>query len=625
MLMEMITSYFFPLLFIVGITLFNSIIFKKKFEIVAVFSLLQSALIVYVFGFVNLRIGFICTVIMAALAIPLYVYVVRKKEYSLEEFYLTDLFWSFLILYSILFVMNLGKSFYKWDEYSHWGMMAKEMVRLDMYYYVEDSVLVHHREYPPFTTVLQYIWCKLCGGYEERHLYNAKLVFSLSTFFPIYAWLTSKMLVCKGKLERIVRIVLIPALFIVLSCVMELGEASYYRTIYTEGILCVLFVYAVFSVMVSEKANVFSIANIAMALAAILLTKQMGLFFAAIVVVYYFITKFLKKEIKLCRWEILFTIATPFLLWGIWKIMVTLNAPFGQFDASKFSIGSILDIFTGKGLEYQYITIEAYWNAIFKTPLLYKPIGLSYTVILFLFAFLMFATMGLQTDIVAMRELLVITILLETGAIGYIFVMQVLYLFGFSEGEATGLASYARYMTTMLYPMLLIAAILLFTTLLSRWKRNSNVFIGVVVLLLLVTVIPVSFVKTNLLPGVFYDDPADLYKGDARIIMENTEENAKIYLICQGDNGSGRNMISYLAAPRLFSEKHYSLNSSEDGSLSMQEMLDYAGEFEYIYLSNIDDAFVEDYQDAFPSLVLTNQQLFKVIKSSEEITLQRVY
>lgn len=229
-----------------GINLFNSVIFKEKFERVVVLSLLEIVTITFFFGFIDMRIGLVISIILAFLSIPLFFYAKKNRDFCIKEVFFTDLFLAFMFLFVVVFVWNVGKGFCRWDEFSHWGMMAKEMFRLDQYYYLEESVLEYHKEYPPFTTILQYIWCKLCGEYKERHLYNAKIIFSLATFFPVYSWMINRENRKESKITRAVKIFIIPVLFIVITNMMSMGEALYYRTIYTEGVLCALVFYAFF-------------------------------------------------------------------------------------------------------------------------------------------------------------------------------------------------------------------------------------------------------------------------------------------------------------------------------------------------------------------------------------------
>ena len=618
--MDIIVSYFMPLLFILGISLFNSIIFKSKFEVVVAFSMLEGIIVTYVFGFLDLRIGLVCTVTLAVLSIPLFFYVRTRGGYSLRDKFLTDMFWVFIVLYTVVFALNLGKTFYKWDEFSHWGMMAKEMFRLDKYYYVEESVLVHHREYPPFTTIMQYIWCKLCGEYKERHLYNAKIILSLITLFPVYSWFLDFSQKGKNLIWRLGKVFGLAFLFIIVSNILTIGEAFYYRTIYTEGVLCALVFLAVFSLFAPVNNRIFSMLNISFVLTAILLTKQMGIYFYAFIVLGYFVIKIVRRE-KLFRvLELLAVVGVPAVMWLCWQIVTKINTPIGQFDSSKFSIENILAIFDGNAPEYRYTTIDRFLDAIINVPIISRPINISYLWFVIIFPILLIICIKVSKLKENRIRILITGCILEVTAIVYVPVMLVLYLFGFSQGEALGLACYERYMRTMLYPMMLFLFFSILSIFLREYSNHKKKIwaIGVVGLFIL---IPFSNLKEELIPGIFTDDVSSLFQGDSQIIVQNTSEEDSIYFICQGDNGSARNITAYLTAPRTLSTSYFNLTGTEK-----DEVIEYMREYDYVYVGGIDSVFVENYSELFgEDFTQENQQLYKVEVVKEQILLERVY
>lgn len=618
--MGIIVSYFMPLLFILGISLFNSIIFKTKFEVVVAFSMIESIIITYVLGFWDLRIGFICSIVLAVLSIPLFFYVRTKGGYSLQDKFFTDLFWVFIVLYTIVFALNLGKTFYKWDEFSHWGMMAKEMFRLDEFYYVEESVLVHHREYPPFTTIMQYMWCKLCGEYKERHLYNAKIVLSLVTLFPVYSWVLDFSQKGKNVIGRLGKTFGLTFFFIVASNILTIGEAFYYRTIYTEGVLCTLLFLAVFSLFAPVNNRIFHILNIGFVLTAIVLTKQMGIYFYAFIVFGYFIIRLVRRERLFCVSDLLAVIGLPVVMWLCWQIVTKINTPKGQFDSSKFSIENIFAIFDGNAPEYYYATIDTFIEAIINRPIINWPVGVSYVGCLLIFPIVLAICIKLSKSVDSRQRTIVVGSILELAAVIYIPVMLVLYLFGFGKDEALGLACYDRYFITILYPMLLFLFISVLSILMQEHSKHMNK-IWVAGLICLLAFIPFSNLKVELTPGIFTDDVSSLFEGDAEIINQNTHEDASIFFICQGDNGSARNITAYLTSPRMLSTSHFNLSGTE-----VNEVIEYMKEYDYVYLSGIDSVFIENYGYLFgEKFAEQNQQLYRINVDNDYMTLDRVY
>ena len=138
--------------------------------------------IVYFLYFSQLIFGtFLCGFILIALfpAIVLILVITRKKKIEREL-----LFSDGLAVFIIVYVLFTALSFNKWvlicDEFTHWGMMVKEMLRLDKFYCVPESRLAFHKDYPPFLSVFEYFWVKICGYYSEMGANVALGVFQLS-------------------------------------------------------------------------------------------------------------------------------------------------------------------------------------------------------------------------------------------------------------------------------------------------------------------------------------------------------------------------------------------------------------------------------------------------------------
>lgn len=613
-------SFFCPLLFVLGICLFNSIIFKEKFERVIVFSLLEVITITFFFGFIDMRVGLIISIIIAGMSLPLLYCAQKCKYYRVEELFCTDMFWSFVGLFTVIFVWNVGKGFCRWDEFSHWGMMAKEMFRLDHYYYLEESVLEYHKEYPPFTTILQYIWCKLCGEYKERHLYSAKIILSLATFFPVYSWIFDEENKKESRITRVVKIFIVPILFIVISNMMSMGEALYYRTIYTEGVLCALIFYAFFSLMNPFTSRWLNVLNLTLTLTALVLTKQMGIYFYVLVVCGYILLKLLKGEIKESIGEIFSIGGVPLGCNLLWSKVTSLYVERGQFDASRFSIDELIALAKGQGLEYQYITIENMLDAIVNYPLMSKPINLSYIAIVVSFVAVTIIFYNCNKERVDLKEFFVLNMGFIVGAVGYIFVMLILYFFGFSEGESMGLVCYERYMSAMMFPMVMIGCMYLVNIVIKKVRLNEGVLLSIITVSILLGGVSKEILIENITPGILCDNITDVFIGDATIINEHTKEDDKIFIICQGDIGGDRNIIAYLSSPRKFNMAYFTVDEDDKDA-----MLDVIIDYDYLFLSNVDEIFMDAYGELFEEESVKNQQLYLINKGNSKNIFERIY
>ncbi|WP_374055052.1 hypothetical protein [Rossellomorea sp. FM04394] len=88
---------------------------------------------------------------------------------------------------SVLFVMLYmrGTLFLNYDDFSHWGLVVKEIVRLDGL--PDASTLVTFQNYPPGSAVFIYYFLKLLGFYESLAL-MAQGFLTMAGFTALFTW-----------------------------------------------------------------------------------------------------------------------------------------------------------------------------------------------------------------------------------------------------------------------------------------------------------------------------------------------------------------------------------------------------------------------------------------------------
>ena len=173
--MMYIFSFFNPILFFL---FFNAIlvsITKKEFGKCLPLSFMLSTFIIFVSQalFNTFSIGFYLLIALIIGFIPIFIISSIKNKDWLKEFknnYFDRGFIAFLVIYIIIYIYNFKKFFTAWDEFSHWGVMVKEMLRTDKLYSVAESTLMVHKDYPPIFQIFELFWTKLCGGYYEPNL-----------------------------------------------------------------------------------------------------------------------------------------------------------------------------------------------------------------------------------------------------------------------------------------------------------------------------------------------------------------------------------------------------------------------------------------------------------------------
>ena len=627
-------AFIIPLLFIVGVTYLNMLIWKKNFAQVLPLTFMECIFILFVTGFFDLRIGYyICVLIsiLGLIMIPVGIYQAKKtgKEIVKWEFdYETVLF---ITLYVFLFALNFRKNFYKWDDFSHWGVMAKETLRLNQFYYVPESAVTAHKDYPPLSALLQYLWCKLGGAYKESFLFNVKHIFCFSLIIPLLQEWKNK---CADKWYKTIgNILLTIMIFITALTCNSIGEALFFRSIYPECVLSLLFFYGMYILYRGENdKSIYDIFELVLMGTCLLMTKQIAFYFWGILILYYFLDALLIRKKISRKWMVstCCIVLVTLFTWNTYRIIANKYESIRQFNEKKFALSNIMNVLSGNGEEYQIETFQNYVSNLLGYPLIKRPLTLSYIQIAFVCMVLLAFLYYLYKNEEQKHSFLVLGFIQLIAMAGYIGVMLLSYLFGFGVSDAVSVTCYNRYMLTLLYPILLFDVFLLIRALNQKGKLNFFKQQMIVLLFTAVILYPPELMEVELKPGVLCENQMESFEGDAELINQYTEEYAKIYFVSQEDNGSIWNMIAYQTTPRRYIHSGYSLGMpySEDDeyteNLSVEEWKERLSKFDYLYLCNVDEQFTSTYGEVFPDLHIRNQQLYKIQNQNGTISLKLI-
>lgn len=188
--------------------------------------------------------------------------------------------------------------------------------------------------------------------------------------------------------------------------------------------------------------------------------------------------------------------------------------------------------------------------------------------------------------------------------IAYVLLMYYLYLTAFGEIEAVNLASYDRYMNSYLIAAVMLGIAILFSVAKQRILR----FI-VLLTMFFWLIIPVtnSYYIRQMMPGYVTGDidSVEEYSKYVDTILQNTpaEVETKVYMVTCGDTGNIGIHINYYANPRTIEWGSVGPKRYEGDIWSVnydvENFVNKVSEYEYLYLLDIDDCFVEAYNDAF--------------------------
>ena len=535
-------------------------------------------------------------------------YLVLKNR-DKKQYYLSNGFYVFTVLCAIFLFINFGRHFFWDDEVGFWGKMIKEMYRLDKFYFVHESKLRGHLEYPPFTTLFEMLWCKLSLGYSECNATFALHILEFGLVLPI---IFDDSFNGKKKL-RIVYDLLISLCFV--GIIVYLDAANVFNAIYSDSLIALEFLYCVYLVYSKETDNYFGATCFALGTTMIMMTKQVGLAFFLLAVFYYFINNF-KSFNKITVIGLVLGILLPVVFYFGWNKLVEPYDVVRQFGFDKLSVSGFMDIF--KGDTYQLETMKLYINALFKKNIYDFPIPLTFLSSVFVEILLLEVLRRVSGD---NERILQAELTCFVGTAGYALLMLVLYVFCYPEREALVLGSYERYMSSFVSAMFVFVLAVGIDKLRTRIEKVDLQKLFIV--FLLVAVIFDGNRLLNFVPQIILGNRFASFETLANKIDEKIEEDSKLFIVYDHDR-----VDDYPAFMSYYSEKTFYTKRNRDlldgdysNSTDLKNIINELKEYDYIYVVETSETFKEYFKDLIDGEYKDNT-LYKVTDKNGQMKLE---
>ena len=133
--------------------------------------------------------------------------------------------------------------FQEYDEFSHWGLIVKQMFNFGNFGANAESVL-QYNEYPPFIGIFQYIIVTLKNAYSEDILIMGLNILYISFIIPIFQYI-------KWDKSLLRLLIYIPIMLFVPIFLY----ADFYVNLFIDGFLGCAFAYFIFSWFLYEERN----------------------------------------------------------------------------------------------------------------------------------------------------------------------------------------------------------------------------------------------------------------------------------------------------------------------------------------------------------------------------------
>ena len=598
--------------------------FQKRYGEVLPVTCMGAVLVMYCFGAAGfLRTGMYAVCAAAALLWVLAaVRVIRTGERAaIARRFFTGTFVTFAAA-SVLFCLCLKDAFFiSYDEFTHWGECVRIIYRTNAFALWSPRSLFP--SYPPGMALFQYLFLKIGALTGEGEFMEWRVIVAYRVFCAA---------LIAGMLERIParKISHRAACAAVLFIAPLFLYSYYYSLVLIDGFLATAAA-AGFAALLTDEDGPFLAVFLSLTCAMLTLTKDSGLFFAAFLAAAYAVRAvFAKKEGKKISLRTL-RLALPALAAAAaklsWSAVVKASGRAVQFS-NKVDIIEYTRIFFTRDEEApRFEVLENFKEALFtpfvriaNTDAAVNYFFLVVAGVLGLYLIFRLIVRGDETgketgketaqetgkEMAGRRAAAAVLVVME---ILYIYFIGAIYVFNsFTDEEAERLASYDRYMNTVILVVLLcsLAAALCF---MFRYHREkAGLFTAVCLSAVLVCSSTLSVKK--LLNGDYVKESSEKreeFTDFAERIVEECGEGARVYLIIQGGIGEDYYALRYLTDPvdTELPYGHFSVGKpaySTDTTTwqcSKEEWLAEAKDYDYVAVYRLNDAFREDFGSAF--------------------------
>lgn len=272
---------------------------------------------------------------------------------------LTFGFFLFIFFYLFNWYLNRHRLISSWDEFSHWGLVAKNMFHFNQFGSIPEAT-TYFKGYPPATALFQYFWNVVSGKFAEENLFISMNILHFALILPYFA---------KFKFKHVKS----GLLYFGLICIVSLTFFdTFFTTIYVDATLAILFVYILFTYFSETTYSLLSKINLGMAFFVFPLIKAAGTGLAviALMIILIDIIVIKKKLLEKNNLYLLFSSCLAILVakktWSLYLISVNANE---AWNTSKLTVSSVLGFYNSQGQPYQYQTYSNFIHAVFKEPL----------------------------------------------------------------------------------------------------------------------------------------------------------------------------------------------------------------------------------------------------------------
>ncbi len=620
--------------------------FSRPYERALPAAALLAVLVLYLFGLLGvLRAG-----VYAVYALGLFsgAYCVRgamrdRKNGKALSVSISPAAMVALVAVPVICFVSRGRLLTIWDEFSHWGTVVKNMYLLDAFGSAPSSTAIF-KAYPPSISLLQYYFMRLEPSFTEATLFRAKDFLTVSLLMPFFAGVTWK----DGK-----RLLL---LIMIVFALPLIDYYYFYRCILVDGVMGLLFLYALASYWDADGLDAFSFSSLSLGIFALALSKESGYGFAALALLILFADWVLARRGKraekapdlplsgkgtglLMRFLPLLPVLALLFAVLSWKLSFRSSGAADYWNAAAaLSPARVLEGLANPA-PYQKDVFERFFSALFALRDDTYAVRLSPFLWIVLPVSAACLAHRAEPDEGVKKRIARLTALLLLGYALWLLALLFSYLFLFADFEALNLDGLERYSSTYQLGMFGFSVYLLVTS----WRRGAGKnLISSLALLLCAELMLFSF--SDLAKATLVAPQYNRYTQTQREELPDVPDFAafldpardRVCLIAQqADNtGLAYYYARYMATPVYVGVvESWSVGQKRDenddwtAAFTESEWTRalYESDYTYLYLLRVDDAFIEAFGAAFPDKAgIADGALYKIVRSGGVMTLTKV-
>lgn len=610
--MQGILSFVAPLLVCLALGGGVALWFRRPFGQALPVGLLGGGLLLYLGTLLTGRFWVGCLLVMLAAVAGAFACLRPQGRGDAAALVVTPGLAAFLALYCYIFVLHSGRSFAWWDEFSHWGVMVREILRTGGLYTAGGSLLGVHQDYPPFFQLIEAGWCALTGGYAEPTLYRALHTVLLSLFLPMLepAAATPGTATAPKKLSGCAFAIGGLALAVV-SCGVACGDVPFLTSIYLDAAMGLLFAHGVARLLLEDTPTPFAALDLLLTGTALLLTKQAALAFYLLLAAFTLVCWLRRGQV----WRALQPLWAPLLLWQSWAFHLRSCGVSGQFSIGASDFIALPAIYAGRAGEPWQQTacfnfVSAFWGKnIWAGGGGRMEFSYRHLMIIFLFALLALTLLARRRF--HLKRLLALDALLILGSAGYALLMGGMYTFSFGPVEGPTLASFVRYMTSYWFAVGAVIVVILLGWLSCLPPRRGALLLAAALALVLAEQLWEQPKNAARLVG-YRDESAvaEQAREQAETIIKalpEGDDTAALYLIDRGSESENAHALRYYLYPHQINAdgfcpgpQRYEGDAWAQPDLTPGDCRWRWRDFAYLYLGYIDESYRAEYGELFP-------------------------